>query len=47
MRSKFVEGKSKTVAQNECPSASFIIRVTGGWLCFESYLDYMMLKNQK
>ena len=47
MRSQFVECKSKTVACKKCPWASVVIRVTGGWLCFESYLDYMMLKNQK
>ena len=47
MRSKFVECKSKTIAVNECPWASVVIRVTGGWLCFESYSDYMVWKNQK
>ena len=47
MRSKFVECKSKKVAVNECPWASVVIRVTGGYICFESYSDYMIFKNQK
>ena len=47
MRKEFVECKSKTVAYNECPWASVFIRVTGGYMCFESYSDYRMWLNQK
>ena len=47
MLSKFVECKSKAVAYKKCPWASVIIRVTGGYMCFESYSDYMVWKNQK
>ena len=47
MRSRFVECKSKTVACDECPWASVVVRVTGGYMCFESYSDYRVWMNQK
>lgn len=47
MRQKFVECKWRYQAVKECPWASRIMKVNGGFICFESITDYQIAKNQK
>ena len=47
MRIKTTETKSRKKAQQECPWACKIVRVEGGYKCFESIDDYKIWKNQK
>lgn len=47
MRQSFVECKWRYQAAKECPWASVIMKVCGGYICFESYTDYNIAKNQK
>lgn len=47
MRQKFVECKWRYQAENECPWASKITKVCGGYMCFESIADYKIWRNQK
>lgn len=47
MRTKFVECRYRYQAQNECPWASKIRQVYGGYMCFESMNDYYTWNNQK
>jgi hypothetical protein len=46
MRKMFIEG-SKKDAQAACPWASVIQSVCGGYMCFESWDDFYIWKNQK
>jgi hypothetical protein len=47
MRKQFVECKTKEQAEKECPWAEKIVKVEGGYMCFESSVDYKVWKNQK
>jgi len=47
MRQQFVEAKSKKEAQEKCPWAEKIVKVSGGYRCFESHQDYETWKRQK
>jgi len=47
MRPQFVECKYRYQAVKECPWASAFAKVTDGYLCFESWDDYRIWKNQK
>ena len=46
MRKQFIEG-SKAEAKKACPWASKIVKVLGGYQCFESITDYEVWNNQK
>lgn len=39
MRKKFVEGTKFAEAFDECPWANKVVRVKGGFMCFESETD--------
>lgn len=47
MRQKFVECKYYYQAFNLCPWASKVVRVCGGFMCFESVDDWRIFKLQK
>ena len=47
MRTQFVETESRKKAIDECPWQSRILKVCGGYLCFESVDDFETAKNQK
>lgn len=47
MRQKFVPCKYRYQALNECPWASRIAKVCGGYMCFESIADYLTFIRQK
>lgn len=47
MRQAFVQVKSKQQAERECPWASKVTKVCGGYICFESITDYQIWNNQK
>ena len=47
MRKKFVECKYRYQASKECPWATYISKVCGGFMCFESVADYYVWVNQK
>ena len=47
MKQQFVEAKNRKEAQRECPWAERIVKVHGGYHCFESERDYETWKNQK
>lgn len=47
MKQQFVEAKSKKEAKKMCRWAEKIVKVYGGYRCFESYQDYLVWKNQK
>lgn len=47
MRTQFCEAKTSFFAKKECPWASVIAKVTGGFMCFESVEDYKIWKKQK
>lgn len=47
MRKKFIEGTKYSEAFDECPWANEVVRVTGGFMCFESEADYKIWNNQK
>ena len=40
MKKVFAETKSRKRAQEQCPWAEKIVKVDGGYLCFESASDY-------
>ena len=40
MRQKFVPCEELEQAQQECPWASVCEHVVGGYMCFESWVDY-------
>lgn len=44
---KFVECKNFSEAFKECPWATDVITVVGGYMCFETETDYEIWKNQK
>lgn len=47
MKSQFVEAKTKKQAAKKCPWAEKIVKVEGGYHCFEINQDYLVWKNQK
>ena len=47
MQQQFVEAKTKKEAQVKCPWAEVIVKVEGGYMCFESRQDYETWKRQK
>lgn len=47
MRTKYVPCKYRYQAVKECPWASKIVKVCGGYYAFESITDYLTWKNQK
>ncbi len=47
MRKQFIECKTRRRAIQECPWASYILKVDGGYQCFESIDDYNIFINQQ
>lgn len=47
MRTQFVETTYRAKAVKECPWAGKIVKVCGGYMCFESIDDYKTWTNQK
>lgn len=47
MRKSFVQCKTRKQAADECPWASKIVKVEGGYMCFESISDYETWQAQK
>ena len=47
MRTTFIQVETKKEAENECSWAEKIVKVCGGYMCFESADDYRKWKNQK
>jgi hypothetical protein len=47
MKIKFIMTNKKSEAVEQCPWSSKIVKVHGGYLCFESLTDYTVWKNQK
>jgi hypothetical protein len=47
MRTQFVQTESRKQAAAECPWAAKIVKVEGGYRCFESISDYETWRNQK
>ena len=47
MKQQFVNAQTREEAAKTCPWAEKIVKVTGGFLCFESAQDYEMWKNQR
>jgi len=46
MRIRFVATVTRRQAAVECPWAARIVRVDGGWMCFESLTDYATWRAQ-
>ncbi len=46
MRKAFVPVKTRKAALNRCPWASKVVKVEGGYQCFESVTDYEVWRNQ-
>jgi len=47
MRKQFVPAMTRKQAADACPWASEIIKVEGGYMCFESVEDARIWRNQK
>lgn len=47
MKTQFVETNSRKEAVNEMPWAEKVVKVSGGYMGFESADDYKTWKNQK
>lgn len=47
MRQQFVEAKNKKEAQKKAPWAEKLVKVSYGYMCFESTQDYETWKKQK
>jgi hypothetical protein len=47
MRTQFVVCSKRSTAAYICPWAAVIIKVEGGYRCFESYPDYFTWKEQQ
>ena len=47
MRKETILNKSRYMAKKECPWATIVVKVYGGYICFESITDYEIWKNQK
>jgi hypothetical protein len=46
MRIEFVDTKNRRQAVRTCPWAAVIVRVEGGYTCYESIVDYLIRQNQ-
>lgn len=46
MRKQFINGTLE-FAKEECPWAAKIVRVKGGYMCFESVADYYTWNHQE
>jgi len=47
MQQQFIEAKTKADAKRICWWAEKIVKVEGGYRCFESYQDYLTWKKQR
>lgn len=47
MRTEYVECKYRYQAEKECPWASKIAKCGDGYMCFKSWDDFNVWKNQK
>lgn len=47
MRTEFVQTDSRKAAVAHCPWATRIIKVEGGYYCFESVTDFTTWRSQK
>ena len=47
MRKQFVMGTSRRQAAAECPWAAKIVKVEGGYMCFESAAEYESWRQQR
>ena len=47
MRKEFVQTENRKEAERECPWAEKIVKVVGGYQCFESQTDYDIWANQR
>lgn len=47
MRTEFIECKSRSTAKRHCPWAAKIVKVQGGFVAFESLMDYKLKGFQK
>jgi hypothetical protein len=47
MRTQFVQTASRAAAKSACPWASKIVKVDGGYMCFESVADYATWRKQQ
>lgn len=47
MRTSFIECKSRSTAEKHAPWACVIVKVTGGYMAFESFVDYDIWRKQK
>jgi hypothetical protein len=42
----FIQAADRTTAKKACPTATRIIKVDGGYMCFETETDYQTWKQQ-
>lgn len=47
MRVQIVDCKYRYQAIKACPWACKIVKVDGGYKCYESYTDYQIARNQR
>ena len=47
MKTQFIETKSRKEAVKEMAWAEKVVKVDGGYMCFESEDDYKIWRNQK
>lgn len=47
MKVEFVACKTRKTAVRRCPWAARIVKVQGGYRCFESVTDHAIWRNQK
>lgn len=47
MRKQFIVCYSRSTAHRLCPWAARVVKVEGGFLCFESVSDYAIWLNQR
>ena len=47
MRTQFVQVATRKAALDACPWAAKVVKVEGGYMCFESVTDYETWRRQK
>jgi hypothetical protein len=47
MQTQFVQTDTRKAAANACPWAAVIVKVCGGYMCFESRADYATWRGQQ
>ena len=47
MRSQFIPCKDRRAAFRRCPWAAVVIKVEGGYHCFESFNDFFIWNKQR